>query len=148
MCPSGSFVIGFDSAGDIVCSEPVGNGDVNTEEIAPPSAATAPAAASAPAPAPAATAAAPVDAASAAGPLISDIEPSSVLYGTRELTITVLGSGFSAESAIEFAGGTTYTPSVNAEGTRLEATVATRQPGQSRLLNFRSLNRSGRYATE
>ena len=51
--------------------------------------------------------------------------PSSVLYGTRELTITVLGSGFSADSMIEFAG-TTYTPSVNPEGTRLEATVATR----------------------
>ena len=48
-----------------------------------------------------------------------------MLYGTRELTITVLGSGFSAESVIEFAG-TTYTPSVNAEGTRLEATVVTR----------------------
>ena len=61
----------------------------------------------------------------AAGLVISDVEPSSVLYGTRELTITVLGSGFSADSMIEFAG-TTYTPSVNHEGTRLEATVATR----------------------
>lgn len=113
MCPGGSFVIGFDSAGDIVCSEPADNGVVKTGEIA-----AASAAASAPAAASAATA-------SAASPVISDVEPSSVLYGTRELTITVLGSGFSAESVIEFAG-TTYTPSVNAEGTRLEATVVTR----------------------
>ena len=41
MCPGGSFVIGFDSEGDIVCSEPGGNGAVNTGEIAAASAAAA-----------------------------------------------------------------------------------------------------------
>jgi hypothetical protein len=129
MCPGGSFVIGFDSEGDIVCSEPGGNGAVNTGEIAAASAAAAATpeapAAEAPPPAAASTAAAPAVATPTAGPVISDVEPSSLLYGTRELTITVLGSGFSADSMIEFAG-TTYTPSVNHEGTRLEATVATR----------------------
>jgi hypothetical protein len=129
MCPSGSFVIGFDSAGDIVCSEPGGNGAKNPGKIAAASTAAAATpeapAAEAPPPAAASTAAAPAVATPAAGPVISDVEPSSVLYGTRELTITVLGSGFSADSMIEFAG-TTYTPSVNPEGTRLEATVATR----------------------
>ena len=54
-----------------------------------------------------------------------------MLYGTRELTITVLGSGFTADSVIEFAG-TTYTPSVNPEGTRLESMIGTRDLAMGR----------------
>jgi hypothetical protein len=47
------------------------------------------------------------------------------LYGTRELALTVLGTGFNADSVVIFAG-TTYTPSVNQDGTRLEVMLATR----------------------
>lgn len=68
---------------------------------------------------------APVAAAAAAGLLISDIEPSSVVYGTRELAITILGSGFDAQSVIEFAGKT-YIPEVNPAGTRANVTLTTR----------------------
>lgn len=64
-------------------------------------------------------------AAAAAGLLISDIEPFSVVYGTRELAITILGSGFDAQSVIEFAGKT-YIPEVNPEGTRANVTLTTR----------------------
>ena len=49
-----------------------------------------------------------------------------MLYGTRELRLTILGAGFNADSVVEFAGNT-YTPTVNQEGTRLEVTLATRK---------------------
>ena len=142
MCPSGSFVIGFDAAGDIVCSqgcttdcrpeaaqraEAAANPAVAAAASAP-AAATAPAAVVAPA---TAVAAAPAVSATATGPVIAEIAPSSVLYGTRELAMTIVGTGFNAGSVIEFAGRT-YTPSVNQEGTRLEATVATRNLAMGR----------------
>lgn len=146
MCPGGSFVIGFDASGDIVCSETCGNGVVNAGEACddgnrlngdgcsdacqpePPltgaeqaAIAVAPAAA-----AQAASTASAMPAPSAApdtGPVISDIEPSSVLYGTREFALVVIGTGFTADSVIEFAGAR-YTPSVDPDGTRLEVTLA------------------------
>jgi cysteine-rich repeat protein len=145
MCPGGSYVIGFDAAGDIVCSEACGNGVVNAGEACDDGnrlngdgcsdacqpetsvtggkqavAAVAPAAAAAPA-APA----------TSTEPAISDIEPSNVLYGTRELALVVIGSGFTADSVIEFAGAR-YTPSVNPQGTRLEVTLATRNLAMGR----------------
>jgi cysteine-rich repeat protein len=158
MCPGGSYVIGFDAAGDIVCSEACGNGVVNAGEACDDgnrlngdgcsdacqpetsvtggkqaAAAVAPAAAAAPA-APATSTAPAMPAAAATpdtGPAISDIEPSNVLYGTRELALVVIGSGFTADSVIEFAGAR-YTPSVNPEGTRLEVTLATRNLAMGR----------------
>jgi hypothetical protein len=129
MCPSGSFVIGFDAAGDIVCSErcmsdcQAGAAGADTAPAA--TAATAATAAVAGTPT-AATAAAAGAAEPDTGPVISEIQPDSVLYGTRELRLTILGAGFNADSLVEFAG-TTYTPTVNQEGTRLEVTLATRK---------------------
>jgi hypothetical protein len=123
MCPSGSFVIGFDAAGDIVCSERC----MSDCQAGAAGADTAPAATAAVAGTPtAATAAAAGAAEPDTGPVISEIQPDSVLYGTRELRLTILGAGFNADSLVEFAG-TTYTPTVNQEGTRLEVTLATRK---------------------
>ena len=138
MCPSGSFVIGFDAAGDIVCSErcmsdcqagaagadtaPAGTAAVAATAVTAATAATA-AVAETPT---AATAAAAGVAEPDTGLVISEIQPGSVLYGTRELRLTILGAGFNADSLVEFAG-TTYTPTVNQEGTRLEVTLATRK---------------------
>jgi len=149
VCPTGSFVIGFDAEGDILCSATCGNGvlnagescdDGNTREGDGCSASCqseaaavagtvavandASPAAAAP-PTEAASPAEPVVAAAGAALTISDVEPSSVVYGKRELTITVLGSGFRAGALIEFAGAT-YEPTVNAQGTRAEVTLATR----------------------
>jgi len=143
MCPSGSFVTGFDAAGNIVCSQGCATdcqpgaavsgaqqaAAVTTPAVAAATAATAAPAASAATATPAASTAA-VSAATA-GPVISEIEPTSVLYGTRELALTVLGTGFNADSVVVFAG-TTYTPSVNQDGTRLEVTVATRNLAMGR----------------
>jgi hypothetical protein len=128
MCPNGSFVIGFDAAGNIVCSQGCAadcqpgaavSGAQQAEAAATPAVAAATAAT--------ATPAAPTAAVSTttSGPVISEIEPTSVLYGTRELALTVLGTGFNADSVVIFAG-TTYTPSVNQDGTRLEVMLATR----------------------
>ena len=131
MCPSGSFVIGFDAAGDIVCSErcmtdcqpgATGTDTASKETAAAPAAAATAAVAGSP------TIAA---AAPGAGPVISEIEPTSVLYGTPELRLTILGTGFNADSVVVFAG-TTYDPTVNQEGTRLEVTLATRKLAMGR----------------
>lgn len=151
MCPAGSYVIGFDSAGNIVCSDVCGNGvldageacdDGNTEagdgcspacqsEVADgDTAAAAVAGGTAAAAVAGETRAAAPDAVepqpqpTSEGPVIMDVEPSSVVYGTRETTVTISGSGFNSDSVVVFAG-TTYTPRVNADGTRLEATLVT-----------------------
>jgi len=154
MCPAGSFVIGFDSAGDIVCSEACGNGVVNAGEACddgnrlngdgcsaacqPESSATGgdqAAIAVAPAAAAVTSTASAMPAAATTAPntglVISNIEPSSVLYGTRELALVVIGTGFTADSEVEFAGSR-YTPSVNPDGTRLEVTLATRNLAMGR----------------
>lgn len=89
----------------------------------PPAAAAAPAAPPhAQTPASAAEQAAP-----AAVPELSieDVEPSSVVWGTRELTITVIGVGFAAGSVVLF-NGATYEPAVEPSGTRLTVTLPTR----------------------
>jgi len=150
VCPSGSFVIGFDAEGDILCSATCANGvlnpgescdDGNTQggdgcsascqsesEGVAPAAAVAGTAGAAAAPAET-TEAAPAEAAAAtaaAGLVISDVEPSSVVYGTRELDIAVLGNGFQAGSVIEFAGQA-YAARVSPDGTRAEVTLTTRR---------------------
>lgn len=138
MCPTGSYVIGFDLDGNIVCSEVCGNGILDTGEAcddgnsAPGDGCSATCQEEGKAPAAQGVAAGPVAAAGVAGGLssateltISDIEPSSVTYGTRELAVTISGTGFGADSVVLF-GGRTYQPSVNQAGTRLDVTIATR----------------------
>jgi len=143
VCPAGSFVTGFDAEGDIMCSPTCGNGVLNTgetcddgntqagdgcssscenETAAAPEAATVTAAAAGAA---GGSPAEPALAGTAAGLAISKVEPSSVVYGKRELAVTILGSGFDAGLLIEFAGKT-YTPKVNPQGTRAEVTLGTR----------------------
>jgi cysteine-rich repeat protein len=61
-----------------------------------------------------------------APPVISKIKPSTVVFGSREVTITISGTGFTGETAVLF-NGTSYTPSVNQAGTELKVTLATRQ---------------------
>jgi len=111
VCPHGSYVVGFDPKGNILCS---GNttvpaaavaGSAAAAEVSPPQAATT---------------------VSAGTPVIDDIEPSSIVYGTRETTITIVGSGFKAETVVTVAGQR-YKPSVSDDGRRLEITVATRE---------------------
>ena len=135
VCPGGSYVIGFDSEANIICSEACGNGvlnpgetcdDGNTEsgdscpatcrsEGAEPGGADAEAAAQA----------IPMDAGispSSSIPVISDIRPSKLVFGAPELAITVNGTGFHADSVIIFEG-TSYTPQVNQAGTQLKVTI-------------------------
>jgi cysteine-rich repeat protein len=137
MCPNGSYVIGFDSEGNIICTEACGNGVLNTaeacddgnketgdgcsatcqpegvdtdgdeEELAVETSATDP---SSPPSIP--------------DPVISDVEPSSVVWGTSEVAITVIGTGFHEESVIIFEGST-YKPVVNQGGTQLDITIET-----------------------
>jgi len=137
MCPSGSYVIGFDAEANIICSEACGNGvlnrgetcdDGNTEtgdgcsatcqsegvetaggdaEIAEEPSATEPSGFS-----------------SIPAPVIADVEPSTVVFGTREVSITISGSGFHAESVVIFEGST-YEPLVNPAGTHLGVTIPT-----------------------
>ncbi|NOR20069.1 MAG: hypothetical protein GQ538_08295 [Xanthomonadales bacterium] len=58
-------------------------------------------------------------------PVITGMKPSKLVYGARELAITVSGSGFHADSVIIF-NGSKYSPSVNQTGTQLKVTIPTR----------------------
>ena len=111
MCPKGSYVIGFDSEGKIICADACGNGVPNTdgdeEELAVETSAPDPG--SLP----------PIP-----NPVISGVKPKSVVWGTSEVAITVIGTGFHEESVIIFEGST-YKPVVNQAGTRLDITIET-----------------------
>ena len=141
MCPNGSYVIGFDSKGNIICTEACGNGVLNTgeacddgntetgdgcstarqpegvdtdgdeEEIAAETSTTDP-----------------VSIPSIPDPVISDVEPSTVVFGTSELALTVIGTGFHAESVI-ILEGSKYKTVVNQAVTRLDTTVVTENLG-------------------
>ena len=47
------------------------------------------------------------------------------MFGSRELAITISGTGFHTDTVIKFAGST-YSPSVNQAGTQLKVTIPTR----------------------
>ncbi|NOR23042.1 MAG: hypothetical protein GQ542_01380 [Desulforhopalus sp.] len=137
VCPSGSYVIGFDTEANIICSEACGNGvlnpgetcdDGNTEsgdscpatcrsERAEPGGADEETAAQA---VPMDTGISPTT----SNAIISDVKPSKLNFGTPELEITVSGTGFHADSIIIFEG-TKYTPWVNQAGTQLKVTIPT-----------------------
>lgn len=132
MCPNGSYVVGFDSEANIICSEACGNGvlnpgescdDGNTDsgDSCPPTCRAEGADEEI------AEQVSPTDTEvypSASNPIISDVKPSKLTFGTRELAITVSGSGFHAETVIIFEG-TKYKPLVNQAGTQLKATIPT-----------------------
>jgi len=138
MCPKGSYVTGFDSESNIICNEISVNGvahpgeitgDGNTEtgdnrpanrqseQVDTGSAGEAHAVE--------AILADPGSSPSLPDLVITDVDPTTVVFGKSEVTFTVSGAGFSAESVIIFAGSR-YSPSVNQAGTRLEVTIATR----------------------
>ena len=138
VCPAGSYVIGFDSEANIICSERCGNGvldpgescdDGNTESGDNyPATSQSEGAEQGQASEEVAVQAVPVDAGitpSVSDPVISDIKPSKVVFGKRELAIRVSGTGFHEDSVILF-NGKTYTPAVNQAGTQLEVTIPTR----------------------
>jgi cysteine-rich repeat protein len=137
MCPNGSYVIGFDSAGNIVCTEACGNGALNTGEACDDgntetgdgcSATCQPEGVNTDGdedePVVETRATNPSSLPSIPNPVISDVEPSSVVWGTSEVAITVIGTGFNEESVIIFEGST-YKPVVNQAGTRLDITIVT-----------------------
>jgi hypothetical protein len=47
-----------------------------------------------------------------------------VLYGAREVTLTISGTGFHSGTVVLF-NGSTYTPSVNPAGSELKVTLPT-----------------------
>ena len=142
ICPKGSYVIGFDSESNIICSELDGKADLNADQsggdgkaesgdscppTCPPAVVDAGAAEEKTA---GETMSTDADADADAVPtipdlVISDVKPSKVLFGKAEMAITVIGAGFTNESVIVFAGST-YSPSVNQAGTQLVATIVTR----------------------
>lgn len=144
VCPPGAYVRGFDTHGNILCTGSCGDGVLDVGEgcddgnlvsgdgcshTCQPETTAAPAAAAVAAPA-AATAAAPAAQPAARAPdsgvpVIDDIKPWSVVYGTRETTLTITGAGFGAGTVVLVAGEE-YQPSVSADGTRLEVTITTR----------------------
>jgi cysteine-rich repeat protein len=138
MCATGSYVIGFDSESNIICTEACGNGVINPGEICDDGNAesgdSCPATCQSEAVQPegaevgVAAKVIPVGASvspSVTNPIISDVKPSKLTFGTRELTIKVNGSGFHTSSVIIF-NGETYSTSVNQAGTQLSATFPTR----------------------
>jgi hypothetical protein len=135
MCAEGSYVIGFDSDSNIICSA------IASSVVKPAMETAAPVASGAgddcPPNCPAAEFASdsetvsdtPVNQkgalAGVAIPVISKLKPRSVVFGARETTITITGSGFNTDSVVKFQG-TSYTPSVNPAGNELLVTIATR----------------------
>ena len=137
MCPTGSYVIGFDSEANIICTEVCGNGVLNPGESCDdgntesgdgcPATCRSEVVESGGADDEIAVQALPADTGNsppASEPVISDVKPSKLTYGSAELAITISGSGFHAGSVIIFQG-TTYTPSVNQAGTQLKVTIPT-----------------------
>ena len=146
ICPQGSYVIGFDSTGKILCSDVCGNGYLDKGEACDDGnirngdgcsancqgeeRGEAPAEVSGqaiPVISPAEPVAAEPVAAEpvAAEPVISAVKPNKVVYGTPELKVSVTGEGFGKQSVIIFEGSE-YETVVDETGTRLEATLVTR----------------------
>jgi len=127
VCPSGSFVTGFDDQGNIICGEIGSRGTAAPEQPADATVAAATAGAVA------APSAMPVDSAAQSPPVrvatsvlaIEKIKPWSVPYGTREVSLAISGTGFTEDSVVVFQGER-YVPSVDQTGTRLDVTIATR----------------------
>lgn len=149
MCPAGTYVIGFDSAANIICSGVCGNGALDSGETCDDGNTAAGDGCSAACQSEGVKSAAAVDTAttvdtvdavaagaatsalvqsetppSIAEPLITDVEPSSVIFGTSRVKFTVSGTGFNENSVIIF-DGSTYEPEVNSEGTQLILSIAT-----------------------
>ena len=140
VCPQGSFVIGFDNESNILCSGTCGNRVLNDGEACddgnmtngdgcsamcqsetPATVKPEEVIAVEPPPAPPASTAHEL-----AQPVISKIKPSTVVFGSREVTVTISGTGFTSETAVLFKGSS-YTPAVNQAGTELKVTLATRE---------------------
>ena len=138
VCTEGSYVTGFDSEGNIICSVPGGTNlpvPVETVEQAnsqgddgcPPGCLKV------------ATDAGAVDEVVAADkpvkdkstvvdvakPVISDVKSSWIVFGARETSIAIIGAGFTDESVVKFQDSA-YSPSVNPSGTELRVTITTR----------------------
>ena len=137
MCPNGSYVIGFDSEGNIICTDACGNGVLNTGEACDDGNAEIGDGCSATCQAEGVvtdvyeealdveiSAVDPGSLPSIPNPVISGVKPKSIVWGTSEVAITVIGTGFYEESVVIFEG-TTYKPVVNQEGTRLDITIET-----------------------
>lgn len=126
-CPSGSFVTGFDDDGNIICGEVSVRDVAGSGESADAKTASAAVAAISAVPEDSGSQAAPARPATAAMPAlaIEKVKPWSVPYGTREVTLEVSGTGFTADSVVVFQGER-YVPSVDQTGTRLDVTIATR----------------------
>ncbi len=144
MCPGGSYVVGFDDESNIICSGEDKHGDVNpaetagdvkpdsggsgseqrqAEQVNKVSADKVVAAET--------LTAEPAGSAATSGPVITEVNPKTALYGAKETKITISGAGFGAESVIIFAGKK-YSPSVNQAGTRLDVTIPTRDLSMGR----------------
>jgi len=139
MCAMGSYVIGFDSESNIICSEACGNGVLNPGETCDdgnvkngdtcPSSCQSGVVKAMGADAETVAEVAPAGnnvPPSTSEPMISDVKPSTLTFGSRELTIKVSGSGFHTGSTILF-NGTRYSPSVNQSGTQITVTIPTRE---------------------
>ena len=138
MCTEGSYVTGFDSQGNIICSVPgetrlpvpvetVEQANSQGDNGCPPGCLKV------------ATDAGAVDEVVAADkpvkdkstvvdvakPVISDVKPSWIVFGARETSIAIIGAGFTDESVVKFQDSA-YSPSVNPSGTELRVTIATR----------------------
>ena len=138
MCTEGSYVTGFDSEGNINCSVPGGTNlpvPVETAEQAKSqgndgcptgclkeTADTGDAAEVVAADKPVKDKGTVVD---VANPVISDVKPSWIVFGSRETSIAIIGAGFTAGSVVKFQDSA-YAPSVNPSGTELRVTIATR----------------------
>ena len=138
MCPERSYVTGFDSKGNIICSVPGGTSlpvPVETVEQAnsqgddgcPPGCLKVVTDTGAvdevvAADKPVKDTSTVVD---VAKPVISDVKPAWIVFGARETSIAIIGAGFTDESVVKFQNSA-YSPSVNPSGTKLRVTIATR----------------------
>jgi len=140
VCPRGSFVIGFDNDSNILCSGICGNHVLDSGEtcddgnLRDGDGCSATCQSESPAGIPPVeddvveepsepTAGEPLP---PVNPVISKIKPWKVVWGKREVEITIFGMGFTSESSVQF-NGVTYKPTVNQAGTELKVTLATRQ---------------------
>lgn len=130
-CPNGHYVIGFDARSNIICSGVCGNAVVDTGEACDDGntdsgdgcseACRSEGATNALGDTEQAKQATVLEAATTAnlqGPEITDVEPSSVVFGASDVTVYIIGTGFDETSVVLF-DGKTYQPAVNSAGTQL-----------------------------
>jgi hypothetical protein len=134
VCSAGAYVVGFDREGNILCSEPrpddgpasgtIGEGPETPSAVVNAAAPVAADSQKSPTANGAPAAVASGGATAGARLMATGPEPWSVVYGKRDVTVTINGSGFTTDTRVIF-NGQSHAPAVDPNGSELRVTLDT-----------------------